>query len=84
MNVKSEPTKKTFTVGQRDGHDLKVGDIVEVQCVDESRLDRFLQLIKRPRINVVDECTATTFSLVERRMTWAEWRKAMSAVFRLT
>jgi len=63
------------------GHGLQEGDIVVI-ISDGSRLKRIKRLLVRPRLQVVGSSTSTTFSLVERRMTWREWRRAMqSAIF---
>lgn len=63
-------------------HNLKEGDIVAItgNC---TRWQRIKRLLVRPRLQVVGEATSTTFVLVERRMTWREWRAAVfSSIFR--
>ena len=56
-------------------HGLQEGDIVTI-VGDCTRWQRIKRLLVRPRVQVVGEATSTTFVLVERRMTWREWRQA--------
>lgn len=63
-------------------HGLQEGDIVTI-VGDCTRWQRIKRLLVRPRLQVVGEATSTTFVLVERRMTWREWRAAVfSSIFR--
>jgi len=60
-------------------HYLKDGDIVAITS-GRTRWQRIKRLLVRPRLQVVGEATSTTFVLVERRMTWREWRQAWKVV----
>lgn len=54
-----------------NGHGLMPGDIIEFNT---GRWDKFKNLIIRPRIKYVGEVTGSTIQIIERRMTWKEWR----------
>lgn len=73
---------KTFTITTAASHGLQPGSQVSVQ-IEGGKIARLWWLLKRPRITVVKECTATTATLVEARMTWAQWRGAIfTTIFR--
>ena len=56
------------------GHRFAVGEMVTVVGLSGSRWKRLCRLIRRPRVQVVSNVTATTFELTFRRPTWREWR----------
>ena len=70
---------KTLITTDFMGHWLQEGDIVTI-VGDCTRWQRIKRLLVRPRLQVVGEATSTTFVLVERRMTWREWRQAWKVV----
>jgi hypothetical protein len=63
------------------GHGYSVGDKIVVN-MGGSRAKHLREILARPRMQVIDKCTATTFTLVERRMTWREWFSALWRVLR--
>ncbi len=69
---------KTLITTDFMGHWLQEGDIVTI-VGDCTRWQRIKRLLVRPRVQVVGSATDTTFSLIERRMTWREWRGAWKA-----
>lgn len=66
----------TRTLTTWEPHGMRVGDVV---VTHEPRWGKLRKLLTRPRVKVVAEATATTFTLIERRMTWHEWWGAMRA-----
>ena len=57
-------------------HGLQPGDTFVV--TSKPRLKRIVEMLRRPRIQVVTSTTPSSFSWVERRPTWREWRTAIS------
>lgn len=59
-------------------HGLRAGNEILVTRRGRGRLARLWFLLTRPRIQFVSEVNGpTTMTIVSRRMTWAEWWKAL-------
>jgi len=67
--------RTTITVVTPTPHNIVVGDTIEIS--GKSQWRKLYELFTRPRIKVIEEATNTTFCILERRMTWKEWRSAI-------
>lgn len=66
------------TVATTSAHHFRAGDrITVVGARTGSRWRRLRMLFTKPRKHVVADVTSHGFTIVERRMTWREWWRAV-------
>jgi hypothetical protein len=71
-----------YTLTTSGPHHHVVGDVIDVDF-GGAWFVRALRLLRRPRLRVVAEVTRTTATVIERRMTWPEWRAAWARLLGL-
>lgn len=70
--------QSTFTTN--GPHGMEAGDYMRI--VRGGRWSEIWRTLKRPRIQIVEAVSPTTFDIVERRMTWSEWRASLWSALR--
>ena len=66
-----------LTCGQ--GHGFLPGDIVHVNFAGEGKMAMLKRLFTKPRVSYISAIEGNTMLIDFRRMTWAEWRRALIA-----
>jgi hypothetical protein len=57
---------------------FRAGDVI---VASSSRVKRLKQLLVKPRMRYVRRVVSSdTLEIIERRMTWAEWRAALATI----